>query len=466
MPANTRMRVRKTESAITPRQDAAVAFSWKDRIEQLNRDPRRAARWMSALLVILMIAFSIAPILNNLRGAQNKDYNLWYWTGQAELHGWRIYPTDHRPFPFMYPPSCALLFAATSVAGETPCVVLLLLVTSASWIACILLSVYLTTGKAFGQHPYLYVIPSLVVIPFVHDMYLLGQPALLLLACLLGAFACLRVRRPWAAGGLIGLAAAIKAFPILAVAYLVYRRQWKATLATVVTLALLLIVIPTPLRGPKQAWEDLSTWTRGMVLKYDEGAIAQRPERSYSFKNQSLIALANRLLRAVPADGEAKDGWQVNVADLDFPTVNAVIVASALILGGFYLAAMPHASRRTEQSDALETAMLLVLILAFTPLSFDYNYIWLMYPLTLLIRLILESPAGSRQRDFWLLAFTGPLVLMALALPFRREAEAHGNLLLAGLLIVFALGCELWGMTHRSILNLKFEISNLKFEIS
>ncbi len=39
------------------------------------------------------------------------------------------------------------------------------------------------------------------------------------------------------------------------------------------------------------------------------------------------MALANRLLRAIPADGEAKDGWRVNVANLDFATVNKIILA-------------------------------------------------------------------------------------------------------------------------------------------
>ena len=108
-------------------------------------------------------------------------------------------------------------------------------------------------------------------------MYLLGQPNLLLLCLMLGAFACLRGGRPWSAGALVGLAAGIKAFPVLALGYLVYRRQWKATAATVVTLAALLLVLPMPFRGPAKAWGDLVVWTKGMVLKYDEGQIAQRP---------------------------------------------------------------------------------------------------------------------------------------------------------------------------------------------
>ncbi|MDR3637533.1 MAG: glycosyltransferase family 87 protein [Isosphaeraceae bacterium] len=396
------------------------------------------------LFGIAMIAFSVAPIVNHLRGLQNKDYNLWYATGQLALHGGLIYPTDHRPFPFMYPPGCAALLAIAGLVGELPFIVLLLVANSAAWAGCILLSVYLATGRVWGQHPLLYVGPTLVVIPFVHDMYLLGQPALGLLLCLLGAFACLRTGRPWTAGGLVALAAAIKAYPILALGLLVYRRQWKATIATVLALVLLLLVLPMPFRGVHQSWADLSTWTRGMVLKYDKDTIAQRPERSYSFKNQSLIALANRLLRAVPANGEAKDGWRVNVADLDFRATNAAIVGVSLALCAFYLAVMPRYNLRTERTDAIEAGMLLLLIQAFNPLSFDYSFVWLIYPLTLAVALIREAPAPSRQHSALIGGLAMAILVFGLSLPFRRVAQAYGNLLIADLVLLVLLGWQLY----------------------
>lgn len=424
-------------------QHGASRSPWAQFFEARGLDPRRAARRLIALLVVTMLAFSVAPVRNHLRGGQNKDYNLWYATGQTVLHGGWLYPPDHRPFPFMYPPACATLLAFPGLAGETPFVVLLLLANSAAWIGCILVSVYLATGRFFGQHPLLYVGPTLVVIPFVHDMYLLGQPALGLLACLLGAFACLRLRRPWAAGALIALATAIKAYPILALGLLIYRRQWKATFATLVALLLLLLVLPIPFRGAWQAWRDLDRWTHGMVLKYDKDAIAQRPERSYSFKNQSVIALANRLLRSVPADGEAKDGWQVNIASLDFRATNAAITLSALGLCAFYLAVMPRFRLRSERSDALEAAMLLLLIQAFNPLSFDYSFVWLLYPITVVLTLILEAPAPSRERSILVVGLAEAILVFSLALPFRRVAQAYGNLLIADLMLLFLLGWQL-----------------------
>ena len=42
-----------------------------------------------------------------------------------------------------------------------------------------------------------------------------------------------------------------------------------------------------------------------MLFTYNTHGIAQRPFRSYSYKNQSIMALAHRLLRDMPADGES-----------------------------------------------------------------------------------------------------------------------------------------------------------------
>ena len=109
-----------------------------------------------------------------------------------------------------------------------------------------------------------------------------------------------------------------------------------------------------------------------MVLRYDAGGIAQRPERGFGHKNQSLMALANRLLRAIPADAEARDGWRVNLLDLDFAAVNRIILISAAVLGGLYVGVMPSRANRTRGTSAIEAALLILLILMFSPLSFNY----------------------------------------------------------------------------------------------
>ncbi len=401
-----------------------------------------AMRGVVATLAIMMAAFSVAPLLNVARGLEfNKDYDLWQVTGRIVLDGKDIYPTrPGLPYPFMYPPACATMLAPLSVLPRGAFVAVLLLLNSAAWTTCIVASIYLATGRFRGNHPALYLWPSLAVIPFVHDTYLLGQPALLLLALLLAAFACLRRGKPVTAGALIAVSAAIKAYPILAAGYLIYRRQWKAAASMAVTLAALMFVAPLPFRSPARIAQDCTLWVRGMLLKYDEHSIAQRPDRAYSFKNQSVQATVHRLVRPVLADGEADRRWRVNLVDLDFRATTFVMLGAVAALGLFYLWSTWRSGHRPPPADAIEQGMVVLLVLVLAPLSFNYSYVWLMFPLTLLMHFALSSPAGSPLRGWSVLSIAASVVLLSLALPWRREAQAYGNVFFSGLVLLIGLG--------------------------
>src|SRR5208282_5886183 len=181
----------------------------------------------------------------------------------------------------------------------------------------------------------------------------------------------------------------------------------------------------------------------GHGLHLQRQGIAQRPYRSFSYKNQSIMALAHRLLRDVPADGEKvlsqhlaerrpgqpvrgmladgsidlaamltaptetprwndqyegveatmQQAWRVNVAALDFRTVTAITLAAMLALSLFVIAVLPARRLRTAQTDALELALITLLIVMFSPLSFNYAFVWLIYPLTVALNLVLNEPA-------------------------------------------------------------------------
>ena len=175
----------------------------------------------------------------------------------------------------MYPPPCALFLAPVSWLGQFGLILVLVVINAGAWITSILCSVYLATGKRGRQHALLYFVPSFIVIVYVWSNFLLGQPSLLLLMLMLGAFVCLRGKHQFFAGTLIALAAAIKAFPVIAIVYLVYRRYWVAAGSLVAVLAFLLVLL-IPFRGPALAKQDLQRWTSGMLLRYDESGVAQR----------------------------------------------------------------------------------------------------------------------------------------------------------------------------------------------
>ena len=407
-----------------------------------DRWPIRAT-WLLFALGATTIAFWVAPIVNDQIGRLNKDYVLWYYTGRAVAQGLPIYPKDGRVFPFMYPPSAAAMLAILSQLGSFLFLVTLLALNSVAWVASIFLSLYLVSGRIARHKPLLYLVPSIGVVAYIHDTYLLGQPNLGLLACMLGALACLGARRQGLAGSLVALAAAVKAFPFMAIGYLIYRRFWKATAAMVLALTLAVVVLPMPFRGISESYDDAGTWTMGMVLRYDSGSIAQRPERGFGHKNQSLMALTNRLLRDIPADGEARDGWKVNVAGLSFGAVNKIILGMALALGGLFVGLMPWKGPPNRPVAAIEGALLILLILVFSPLSFNYFYVWLLYPLTVALYLGGEAAPRSPECRIMVGSVAGSLGLLGLSLVSSRVAAGYGNSFFAAAILFAALSWRL-----------------------
>jgi hypothetical protein len=280
----------------------------------------------------------------------------------------------------------------------------------------------------------------------------------------------------------------------MAIVYLVYRRYWIAVGSLVLALAFFLIVLPIPFRGYNQARQDLERWSSGMLFKYDESGVGQRLGRSTSWKNQSIWGVANRLLRHVEYDHkyEPHEPVYANVADLEFETVNRIILGCALGLGLVFIGAMPPSSRlfcsrrpaghagaqrrrvggargtprpnpgashseaatedwkrcRTRETDAIEFALLLLLILVFTPLSFGYLFVWLLYPLTVIVHRLV-----TRANKDWLLAACSgcAVALLALSIPFRVMAQTYGNALFATLLLFTGLTIELWRLKRGAV---------------
>jgi hypothetical protein len=408
----------------------------------LNKRFNRAHELHTLLLIFIVVAtvFSALPLLHYFRGGHLFDYKLWYDTGKQVLAGGEIFFFRSGKYDFMYPPPCALFLGGASLLGQGGLIFLLVTINSVAWLYSAKLSAILATGHQRTTNLWVYVVPSLLVIVYIWSTYHLGQPNLVLLALTLGAFVALRGEREIVAGGLIAIAAAIKAFPVIAIVYLLYRRYWTAAASLVLALVFLLLILPAPFRGFERAWRDLEKWSAGM-LKYSEVGVAQRPKRSYTWKNQSLIGVSNRLLRRVDADAAAAPDTPVyvNFADLKFSAVNAIVIGIALALGSVFVAVMPQRALRTAESDAIEFALLLLLMLMITPLSFGYFYCWLMLPFAIATQQVL---AGKDSAILWW--GLPALALLAPGLVLPRGAQLYGNTFFATLLLFIGLSIELF----------------------
>jgi hypothetical protein len=400
------------------------------------------------LFLICCVALTADVLVPEIWGhGKTKDYALWYWAGQQVLQGGSLYPSDPTAqFAFLYPPLPAILLAIPSWFGKIPLyIVLSVLNAVAWWYSSQFCHAMAGSGRWPGQ--WLEALPGIVLITFVFDMFDLGQPNLVLLAMMLYGFWCLRRRQPWLAGFMFALATAIKVFPVAVLPYLVWRRKWAAAGSMVAFIGILLIVVPAPIRGFEHNVTELKTWYRGMVGSSSEKGFGQRDEQNWSWVNQSVIAMTHRLVRPINwnQDDPAKPPRTMNVIDVDYRTANWIVLAVSALLGLGFLAVMPPQSRRTARSDAEELGILFCLMTVASPLARQYYFIWLFFPVTVLMhRAAFDERPGARLGTWIALAGAGILMLLSLRI-FPQALQAWGNNLAATAVLAGALA---WHIRH------------------
>jgi hypothetical protein len=403
---------------------------------------------LDLLFLVCCIALTADVLVPEIWGSgKTKDYPLWFWAGQQVLQGRDLYPSDPNSyFDFIYPPLSAVLLALPSWFGKITLYTCLSLLNVAAWWMTGQFSNAMT-GSGRTPGPFLFALPGIVTVTFVFDMFDLGQPNLVLLALMLYAFWLLRHERPWMAGSMFALATAIKVFPLAVFPYLVWRRQWGALASMIVFLAVFLFIVPAPVRGLQHNFAELTTWYQGMVASSSEKGFGQRDEQNWSWVNQSIIAMTHRLTRPINYNQEdpAKPLRAMNFVNLDFKTANLVVLAISLLIGLGYIAVMPPYSRRTVRSDAEEVGILFCLMTVASPLARQYYFMWLFFPITILIhRAIFDARARVRGWTWAALAIAG--LLMGLSLPvFPNDIQAYGNNLAAAAVIAAGL---VWHILH------------------
>lgn len=378
---------------------------------------------------------------------KTKDYGLWYWAGQQVLKGGPLYPGDiHQYFEFIYPPLPAILLAVPSWFGKIALYSVLSILNIAAWWYTGMLSNAMS-GSGRTPGPWLEALPALVTVTFVFDMFDLGQPNLVLLAMMLYGFWSLQHQRSWLAGFIFALAAAIKVFPIAVLPYLVWRRKWGAAVATVAFAGILLYIVPAPIRGFERNAAEVKTWYQGMVGSSSEKGFGQRDEQNWSWVNQSLIAVTHRLVRPINYNQEdpSKPPRTMNVIDVDYRTANWIVLALSALLGLGFVAVMPRQARRTARSDAEELGILFCLMTVASPLARQYYFMWLFFPMTVLMhRAAFDERANVRLGTWLALGAAG--ILMLLALPwFPNVLQAWGNNLVATAVLAASLA---WHIRH------------------
>jgi hypothetical protein len=229
--------------------------------------------------------------------------------------------------------------------------------------------------------------------------------------------------------------------------YLLWRRQWAAAASMVIFLGIFLFVVPAPVRGYQHNIAELRTWFHGMIGSSSEQGFGQRDEQNWSWVNQSIIAVTHRLTRPVNYDqiDPAKPPRYMNLLDLDFKEANWVVLAISFAIGLGYLAVMPARARITRRSNAEELGILFCLMTVASPLARQYYFMWLFFPMTVLIHRAAYDPRSPVRAGTWaVLGLAGVLLLLSLPI-FPHSLQAYGNNLAATAVIIGGLA---WHLLH------------------
>jgi hypothetical protein len=189
-------------------------------------------------------------------------------------------------------------------------------------------------------------------------------------------------------------------------------------------------MVPAPFRGFERNLQEAKAWSEGMLLSANQDGFGQRPQQNWSWKNNSLIAITHRLLRPVDAEqiDSGAEPLYVNVLNLSYRQTNLALLAIAGLIGVGFCSVIPRERRRSPRSDASEFGLLLWLITIASPLARDYYFIWMLFPITVLVYDATLEPSARVRRITWgLLAVTAVLSMVGLFFGREHWPQALGN---------------------------------------
>jgi hypothetical protein len=409
--------------------------------------------WVTPLLFLVVgLGFAVTPVVNTFRytpaADRNKDYSLWFVTGGQARAGedlYRIGPCGE--VRYMYPPTLAVLAYGPLVPlGWTGFVVALTAANVLAWVGCVYLCTLLVAGRWAGLPRVLYWLPSVAVIPYVWDTFLLGQVNLILLGMLLAAVAAVRHGRDWLAGGLLGAAVAAKVFPLPAVVYFAARRRWRAVAGTVLACAVVAGVLPGVTRGFARNAAELEEWCRFMLADQSGATMAARSATGFSRRNQSLVSVAHRLLRPVDAGDRAGVPFRVNVADVPPQTAQLVGYAGCFVLGAVLLWATRLRFAGTPEREGLEVGMVCTLVPLCSPLAWTYFFCWLLPGWTAAIHFAASDrhPRAVRRAGLAAAVLSGLVLAAALSELSDPLIQGYGATAWGAVLLFLTLAGMRW----------------------
>jgi len=328
--------------------------------------------------MILLLAAIVFVAVNTVNALyKGGDATNFFEGGRQLLHGETIYADSGPASGFIGPPFQALFFAPFAAVAEVsePTArllwyglnVLCLVVGVSCWVLAWRETLERTQRSHLANHWTIWAALLAILLPLQTNFEHQNMNAVLLV--LIGGAAWLLLQRhAAAAGALIGVATALKAFPALLIVYLAARRLW-VPLSVALATAFVLTALPLLVYGSEGFTQPLMRWlqlgTQGWPTR---GA------------NQSLIAALDRVIAGAPEGVHTAS--QAPAELMIFLVIAIALVSAALpIIFG----------RGAEATLVPEIAAVTTLAVLLSPIAWDHYWV-LLFPAFLVVH-----TASSRE---------------------------------------------------------------------
>lgn len=211
-----------------------------------------------------------------------------------------------------------------------------------------------------------------------------GNVNLLILFLIVATLIAFCHGRDWLAGLCLGLSIACKLTPALFLVYFLYKRAWTALIASVISLMLFVVLVPSLFFGVQNNLDYHRSWYRQMVAPYTAGVVTSE------HKNQSLPGLMHRMLSDEASFSDYEGEHRVvlethNVVSWDRSTVQvAVLACMALFVRASAYFCRSSSVDRPRLQVMLEFSVVVLGMLLFCERTWKHHCVTLLLPFTVL----------------------------------------------------------------------------------
>lgn len=350
-------------------------------------------RAMSGLVLLTCAFFAWRGWRSAARGSSS-DFTIYHAAGRALLEGRSVLDVKG----YIYLPFFALCMAPLAVLPLPVAAGLWQIASLAALVWAARMCLDLVSVRDAPLSAALAWTPLLCVLRLADSNFGNGQVNTIVLALVVRGLLAWRSGRERAAGGWIGVAAALKIVPGCLVLHLVLRGAQRAIVWTAVSALSCVLLVPALFVGWERNIDELQSWFHEQSAPYFEGGRTLLEEREY-LPGQSLTAALYRLLAHTPATSRKAEGPAANLVDLDPESVKWIVRGAELLVLAMLVAALVRSQRSHEpRAWVREAALVMTAALTLAPLVHKAHMVWLILPYTVLLS---GAPAGLSRAAAW-----------------------------------------------------------------